>query len=509
MTRHRRKSRSGNRHDGSQQPPVQAGWPGGRYRPLAETDMPALHEGVVHILSKIGLSDASRPAADVIVDHGGQQTGDGRVVFPPSLVEDAIAGFQRGFTLHGQLAGHELLLSDKNVYMGSGGASPNVVDLESGRYRAATLADLHDAARLVDALDNVHFFSRPVTARDLPDEYQIDINTAFACLAGTSKHVCVSAFNGKNAKQIIRLCHAVAGSARKFREEPFLSFNINHVTPPLRFADDAMDVIASAVMRDVPVHANVFGQIGASSPVHLAGSLVQSMAESLAGGIYAWMLNPKAKVIFGPKPMITDLRTGGLSGGGGEQAIAMAAAAQFCQYYGLPNVSIAGASDSKLADAQSGYEKCLTITLAAQAGSNLITQAAGTLASLMATAFDSYVIDNDMLGSIMSSLRPLEVCDDSLGLESIDDVVHGPGHFLGEKPTYENMKTAFYYPDLADRRPHGEWAADGSSDIRDRARIRARELLAEHRPRHLDESLQQDLAKRFGIRIVSCIHAPA
>ena len=173
-----------------------------------------------------------------------------------------------------------------------------------------------------------------------------------------------------------------------------------------------------------------------------------------------------------------------MSGGGGEQAMVMAAATQMAQYYDLPGVSIAGAADSKIADAQSGYEKSLSVVLAAQAGSNLITQACGMQASLMGCALESYVIDNDMLGAILSSLRQVEVSPETLALDDIDRVATGTGHFLGEALTMARMKSDFLYPALADRRPPGEWEDAGSPDIRDLAIRRTRAILQEHAPDH-------------------------
>ena len=111
-------------------------------------------------------------------------TSDGRLIFSARLIDEALAGLRRGFTLYGQKAGHELVLSGKRVYMGTGGAAPQIVDLETGLYRPSTLRDLYDAARIVDAMDNIHFFSRPLVARDMADDRLLDVNTAYASLAG-------------------------------------------------------------------------------------------------------------------------------------------------------------------------------------------------------------------------------------------------------------------------------------------------------------------------------------
>ena len=205
----------------------------------------------------------------------------------------------------------------------------------------------------------------------------LDINTAYACLAGTRKHVFTSVSEASQVEAIAEMCYLVAGSREAFEARPFLSINCNIPVPPLRFDPESCEVAAVAVRCGLPLHSNTFGQMGASSPVTMAGTIAQTAAETLAGMIFAWLLNPQAKLIFGTRPMLTDLRTGAMSGGSPEGAIAMAASAQLGNYYGLVNSTIAGATDSKLADAQSGYEKGLTVAHAAQAGSNLITQASG------------------------------------------------------------------------------------------------------------------------------------
>jgi trimethylamine--corrinoid protein Co-methyltransferase len=481
--------------------PVRPGLEAGRYAPLAEADLPRIDNAVLEVLETVGMSEAPPGVIERVTASGGSLMADGRLSFPPRLVGQALAGLTRDFTLHGQAPGHEMVLSGKRVHVGSGGAAPSIIDLETGRYRDSTLRDLYDAARLVDALENIHFFSRSLVARDMPDALSLDMNTAYASLAGTAKHVCTSVTRPEHVERIAQMCFAIAGSPQAFAARPFLSLNVNHVTPPLRFAPEACEVLAEAARLGIPVHVNTFGQLGASSPVTIAGSLVQTVAETLAGMVFAWLVNPQVKAVFGARPMITDLRTGAVTGGGGEQAVLMAATTQMAQFYGLPNSTIAGATDSKIPDAQSGYEKSLSVTLAAQAGSNIITQACGMQASLMGCAFESYVIDNDMLGGILRSLGAVEVSDTTLSAATIGEVVRGEGHYLGQAETLARMETDFLYPRIADRRTPDAWQADGARDIRDTARIRAREILATHFPAHIGEATDRILRSEFDIRL--------
>jgi trimethylamine--corrinoid protein Co-methyltransferase len=474
---------------------------GGRYQPLNEADLPVVDQAVRKILEDVGMSEAPEIVVEQVTAAGGSLDQDGRLHFSADLIDRALNGFARDFKLCGQKPEHDMQLGGRRVHVGSGGAAPMIMDLDSGRYRESNLRDLYDAARVVDSLEHIHFFSRSLVARDMPDLHSLDINTAYACLAGTSKHVFSSVSLAEHVEEVAEMCFSVAGSREAFYERPFLSLNINPPVPPMRFDADSCEVMAEAARLGIPLHSNTFGQMGASSPVTIAGTVAQTIAETLSGMIFAWLVNPDAKIIFGTRPLVTDLRTGAMSGGSGEAAITMAASAQMANYYDLPNSTIAGATDSKTADAQSGYEKCLTVSLAAQAGSNLITQAGGMQASLMGCALESYVVDNDMLGSIMKSLTGIEVSEATLAVATIDEVVHGDGHFLGQPETLQRMQTDFVYPEIGDRRTIDEWEADGAKDIHEVARERTRQILKQHYPKHISAEMDQKLRDRFDIRL--------
>ena len=239
----------------------------------------------------------------------------------------------------------------------------------------------------------------------------------------------------------------------------------------------------------MPVLLLAAGQAGATSPAALAGAVVQEVAEVLAGLVYVNLISPGHPAIFGPWPFVSDLRTGAMSGGSGEQALLTAACAQMGQFYDLPTGVPAGMSDAKLPDAQAGYEKGMTNLLAAQAGGNLIYESAGMHASLLGCCLESFVVDNDMLGAILRTVRGIEVSDDSLSLEAMREVcLGGPSHFLGHDQTLQLMQAEYLYPEVACRRSPKEWVEHGSADILDHARARLHTLLSSHYPRHIPPS---------------------
>ena len=474
---------------------------GGMLNPLDDSAVSLIHNAALTLLSKTGMANPPTAAIALVEAAGGQLDARQRLLFPEKLVMAAIDAMARDVTLYGRRGDTDLRLSENRVHVGTGGASPMVYDSQLLGYRESKLQDIYDAARLVDTLHHIHFFSRPLVARDMAEARLLDVNTAYACLAGTQKHVFVSASTASNVRDIASLCYKIAGSPAAFRERPFLSLNVNHVVPPLRFDEAAIEVMIEAVRCGIPVMVNTFGQLGASSPVTIAGCVAQTMAETLAGMIIAWLVDPAATAVFGPRPMVTDLRTGAMAGGSGEQAALTAASLQMARHYRLPSSTIAGATDSKIADAQSGYEKCITVSQTVQAGANIITQACGAQAGLMGMSFESLVIDNDMLGCILRSTAAIEISPEIVSADAIDAVATGVGHFLGEADTYARMHSDFLYPALADRSSIEVWETAGSPDIRDKAAAWVDAVLHSHYPFYIDPLIDAEIRATLPIKL--------
>ena len=500
-----RRGRRGNRQDRPSLSPSTKGVMGGQYSPLSAAAIQQVDQTARDVLMNIGFADAPPPVVALVTKAGGHINDHGRLCFSEKIITDALKDLARPLTLYGRKDGVEIHLEGARVHAGTGGAAPLIYEAETRRYRPTALMDIFSAATLVERLEHIHFFNRPMVARDMPDDHSLDINTAYASIAGTTKPIATSVAHLETMDDLEVLLSLVAGSMDAFRAKPFLSLNINHVTPPLRFSPDAMLVLMRAAELGIPIHANTFGQVGASSPVEPMGALAQTVAETLGGMMVAWLVEPEAKVIFGARPMITDLRTGAMSGGGGEQARIMAATSQMARYYGLPNSTIAGATDSKIPDAQSGYEKAMSVLLAAQAGSNMITQAAGMQAALMGCALESYIIDNDMIGAILRTLdMPLDF-DSGHTLEAIRSVVHGEGHFLGHADTLSRMQSDYLYPKLADRLTIEDWQRQGGLAMDERARITLQDIMAPINDGRfdlqIDDAADADIRSRLDIRL--------
>jgi trimethylamine--corrinoid protein Co-methyltransferase len=403
--------------------------------------------------------------------------------------------------LYGRDPKHDLDISGTRVHFGVEGAAVTVLDVKTGAVRPSTLIDYYDSARLVDQLDNIHRFDETVVATELADRFELDINKAYAGLAGTTKNFGIDMLQPEDVDPIVAMFDTALGGEGRFRERPFAQAVSCPVVSPLRFGAENSGVSIKAARAGMPVDVVVNVQAGATGPAALAGTLVQGVAETLAALITVNLAVPGHPVIFGNWPIVLDLKRGAYSVGGGEQAILNAASAQISNFYDLPSGVYAGGSDSKLPDNQAGYEKALATALAALAGANLICECGGQLASLMCFSFESLVIDDEMLGAVQRTVRGIEVTDETLSVDVIEEVVNGSGHFLDHPQTLELMESEYLYPTLADRSSTEEWQEKGERDMRERARERVHELLGSHYPSYIEPKADEAIRERFPIRL--------
>jgi trimethylamine--corrinoid protein Co-methyltransferase len=478
---------------------VPAGSSGGWYKPLKNRDVRRIHEASLDVLERTGVEIMPSEAREIFKSAGARiDAGGNRVHIPRGMVEDALATAQNDVVLCGRDAHNDLHLGGRRVYMGTGGAALKILDLETGEDRDTTLTDVARIGRLVDALDNIHFYLRACVARDIPDEH-LDLNTYYAALTNTTKHVTGNCFTVKSAREVIEMAAMIAGNVGALRERPIISFITAWMVSPLRFAPETVEVLTEVVRQELPVFLSSAPQAGSTSPAALTGSLVQINAEELSGITYCQLVKPGTPVVLGYVPSVSDLRTGNFVGGSVEYGLMNAAAAQMGQFYNLPVYNSSGLTESKLPDNQAGYEKGLTGFAAALAGSNYIHHSAGFLESMMTVAFEQYVIDDDINGSIMRAVRGIEVTEDTLSVDLIDQVANGKGHYLSTPQSLELMRTEYYYPHTGDRQIRSAWESDGGLDMRQRARLKAREILGTHKPKPIPLEADRAIREQFEI----------
>ncbi|MCP4317451.1 MAG: trimethylamine methyltransferase [Hyphomicrobiales bacterium] len=483
---------------------IRPGIPGGRYQPLTQIDMKNVHDAALTILEQTGVGDPTEELLDIVLSKGTFLNDHGRLCFPRVLMEDLIAGAAREYMVHarGSRAGKDdIHCTKKQVYYSNSGTAVTTFEAATKTYRPSLLIDIYDFARLVDTLNNINMTGDTVLATDVADDFEHDINMVYALLAGSEKPVCLSFRSRDHIKPAIELFDMASGGEGSFLRNPSVIFGGCPIVSPLRFGRENLEILMDASRLGLTSDIAVAPQTAATAPAPLAGTLAQAIAETLSCLAIVNLINPGCPMSFAAWPFITDLRTGSFTGGSGEQALISAAAVQMGNFYDLPNSIGCGMTDAKIPDAQYGIEKSLTYSLAAHAGANRLCEVGGMMGSLMGCSFESMVIDNEVIGMIARTLRGIEVNDDTLSLDVINSCAVDPGHFLGNEQTLKFMETEYVYPNLMDRSPTDLWQDEGSTDLFERSRKKAAELLGSHYPNYLGKEMDLKVRDRFPIRI--------
>jgi len=455
---------------------VRRGLPGDSFKPLNEGSIRMIHETVMRIVEEVGFQVHSDAGLELFREAGAQVDEEKRLVrVPRDKALELIEGAPSVIRLCGRDEKHDIELGGNRVYTGTGGTALNVYRQETGEKTPATLDDLRRIARLVDQLENIHLFLLPTYPNDLPVE-RVDVNRFFAGLDNTSKHIMGGLYTYDGLKQVIKMAEIVAGSAQNLRERPIISM-IACTISPLKIDEAYGDFMITIARSGVPVVCPAEPLCGATSPVTLAGNVAMQTVDSLMGVMLTQLASPGAPVILGSVATSTDLSNFNYLAGSVEMGLINAAGAQMAQFYKLPFYATGGMTDSKVVDAQAGYESAMTSLLCALAGANFIHDAAGLMEFALTACYEKYVVDNEILGMVMRAVEGVNVNEDTLAFDLIKEVGPG-GNFVTAKHTRHYMRREHYQPSLSDRNSRPDWEANGGKNTWQRAAERVNEILS-------------------------------
>lgn len=483
---------------------ARSGLPGGLYKPLREEDINRIHETSLRVFAEVGVQVNFSAARALFLDAGAEVDEASRVVkVPPGLAEEIIQKAPPIIHLCGRAENGEwdCEVGGNKVHLGTGGTALNVQEPGTQNSRRATLKDVVNMARLVEALDNIHFYMLNVYPNDLPVE-DVDVNRFGAGLNHTRKHVMGGVYTVEGVRNVIRMAEIIAGSPKKLRDRPFISM-VTCPISPFKLDESYAKLTMEAARNRIPVVVPTEPLCGATAPITLAGNIVVQNVDTLAGVMLAQLTNTGTPTLYGCISSITDLRDMKYLSGAVEMGLMNAAAAQMAQFYLLPYYATAGMSDSKVNDAQAGYESAITSLMVALAGGNFIHDAAGFLEFCMTASYDKLVIDNEIIGMVMRAVQGIEVNDETLAFDLIKKVGPG-GHFVSESHTRRHMRSEQYFPQLSDRDDRAKWRARGAKDARARASERVLEIL--NRP--IEPAIASKIRKRIKKEITglrSCV----
>ena len=481
--------------------PCPPGQSGGAYRPLTDKAVTDIIDTAYRLLSEIGLGEVPLELQELALAKGAYLNEAGRLCYSRMMIESIIDIAPKSFMLYGRDTKHDIEIGGVKVYYGTGGAAVQTLDSTSGLYRASTLHDLYEFTRLADQMDNLSWFTRICVATDVPDIHELDLNTIYALIAGTQKHVGTSFTLGSAVAPAIAMFDHAMGGAGAFAKRPCCKVHISPIISPLKYGEDAFDVAKAAIAHNMPINAIIAAQSGATAPAPLAGMLAQTTAETLAALMMVNVIQPGHPMIFSNWPFVVDLRTGSFSGSGGEISVLNAAAAQISNVLGLVSGVASSMADAKAVDAQMGVEKGLSSLAAGLAGANMIYESAGMMASLLGASFEAMILDNEMLALNQRAIRGVEVNEETLGFDAIRQAVYGDGHFLGGENTMNAMLRDYYYPTLANRDSPTVWEETGAPDAWQAAKTQLAQLQSEPRDNYLSQAADARIRDQFPIKL--------
>jgi trimethylamine---corrinoid protein Co-methyltransferase len=472
-----------------------------QFWPLTFEEMRKIHQTALDILETIGMAKPPEFLIELAIKRGCFLNSEGRLCFPSALIEDIIANATPRKFYPARDEKQNIDLNDGLSHFGHHGVAPMVMDFETGKYRNSTIIDLYDINRLIDVLPNLHMGGAVVIPGDVENSIDQILNQIYASMAGTSKHIIIEITHSEQVNPAIELLEMILGDDQHKKERSPVTFGFCPTKSPLCFGQELFTVSVEVCKRGYPVSAIIAAQSGSTSPAALAGALAMTVAESLGAFAAIKMVVPGHPMLLGIWPFVSDIRTAAFAGAAPESSLLMGGAAQMLGWYGIEGCVAAGMTDSKTIDAQSGYEKGISVALTAIAGAKTIGESAGMQGSLMAGSLEALVIDDEMLGGINRIKRGIEVNDETLSLDDINDVVKGKGNFLYSQQTIKRMRTEYYYPEIADRTNYNKWEESGSRDIRHHARQKTLKLLSSHYPKHIHPDLDAKVREKFNIHL--------
>jgi trimethylamine--corrinoid protein Co-methyltransferase len=443
---------------------------------LTQEQAQRVHEASLEILAEVGLLVRHGPARDLFRAHGCDvDLETNRVKFPRAIVEQYRRAYPPTFTFRGRDPKYDKTIPEDSPVIVTGSSAPDILDPVTGAERRAVINDIVHIAHLIQELPAYDMFSVSVLADDAPDD-QFTLARLYPALKYCMKPVRITSKDLPDAKDILQLAYLIAGSEEAYREHPFITHHYCPVVSPLTMDHLSTEAVMFFAQEGLPVYPTIVPNAGLTSPMSLAGTLAQGNAEFLAAATLMQMVREGTQLIYATLPTVADMRTGAYASGGIECGMLHMAHAQMAHFYNVPCGGYIGLTNSKINDAQSGYETGLSTMAGLLAGMDMMN-IGGLVEALKTFDFAKAVIDDEIAQMLKRMKRGLEFSEENLAVDVIKKIGPG-GSFIVEPHTIKRMKTAGLLTKLSDRDTRSQWTKKGAHDIHDRAMARVREILA-------------------------------
>ena len=442
------------------------------------------------VLEEIGIEFRDFPRALKLWKDAGADVAGERVRFPRGMCRSLVkATAPREYTQHARNPRRSTIIGGARTVLVPAYGSPFVQDLDQGR-RYATIEDFRNFVKLAYMSPGLHHSGGTICEPvDVPVNKR-HFDMIYSHVKYTDKPFMGSVTHPERAEDTLAMARILFGE--DFLPRKTVLTSLINANSPMTFDATMLGAATVYAENNQATVISPFLLAGAMSPVTVAGTLTQILAEALAGMAYIQLVRPGAPVVFGSFASAVSMQSGAPTFGGPEPSLVLYGAGQLARRLGVPFRSGGGLCAAKIPDAQAAYESANTLQTAALAGVNFMLHAAGWLEGGLAMGYEKFILDADQANMIALLLKGVDLSENGQAMDALREV--GPGsHFLGAAHTQANFKTAFYRSGVADNNSFEQWEQDGSLDAAQRANGIWKRMLREYEAPPLDPAIDEAL----------------
>lgn len=465
------------------------------YEVLSEEGLALIEHNADTILEQIGIDFRDDPESIAVLKAGGGEVQGERVRFPRGLCRRIIkTSAPREFMQHARNPARSVMIGGANTVFAPAYGSPFIRSLDEGR-RYARIEDFRNFVKLTYMAPSLHHSGGTICEPvDLPVNKR-HLDMVYSHIRYSDKPFMGSVTAPERAADSVEMAKIAFGpdhldpATGKTRT---LLLNLINVNSPMTYDATMLGALKVYARANQACIVTPFILAGAMSPVTVAGTATQTLAEALAGLALIQMLNPGAPMVLGSFASSISMQSGAPTFGTPEPALVLYTMAALARRLGVPLRSGGSLCASKIADAQAAFESAQTLLPTCLAGVNFVLHTAGWLEGGLSMGYEKFVMDADQAGMMHTLLAGVDLSENGQAMSAIRDV--GPGkHFLGCDHTQANFESAFYRSPIADNNSFEQWEADGALDMNQRANAVWKRHLEEYEAPPIDPAIDEAL----------------
>ena len=462
---------------------------------LTQEQIERIHEASLEVLQEVGLKVRYAPARELFAQRGAKTQDDSEFVkLPREVVEKYRKMAPPSFTFYARDPKFDKTIPRDSPVIVTASSAPDIIDPVTGHERRAESGDIARIAHLINELPGYDMFSISTLADDAPKD-QFTISRLYPAIKYCLKPIRATTTDHKDTLAMMEMAYIVAGGEEAYKEHPFLTHHYCPTVSPL-----SMDVLSTEnvmyfASEGLPVYPTIVPNAGLTSPMSMAGTLVQGNAEYLATVALMQMVKEGTPTIYATLATVADMRSGAYTSGAIECGMLHMAFAQLARFYNVPCGGYVGLTNSKLNDAQSGYETGMSGMGGIVGGMDMFN-IGGLIDALKKFDFAKAVIDDEVAQMLKRVKRGISFSDEDLAVDLIKEIGPG-GSFIVAKHTINRMKTEAVMTKIADRDARIAWERKGALDIQARAMNKVKEIMSKNPESLILPEVDEELRAAF------------